>query len=377
MVDLGGREGSLESQRGHETLGERRPVDVREGDLVGVHVTGRATELGRPGKERELPQLLLKTGDEHLELLAEPCRSGRLTMRPGEHRDILPSLNIGCQNGDHLFQSGNIFILKSLLEHQRLGRVVDVLRGQPEVDELLPAGYSKSLEILLDEVFNGFDIVVGDLLDVLHLPGVFRSHRLIKHTQTGEEFIAGQPRAFAEVRELGQRNFAQGDEIFHLHAYTVANQGELAEILSQRCGFGSIATIDRGHCQKRMKVHIHVRLFFYDVHIIAGFRKPEVLAGELFQSVFTVGQTVDLTVHVLDLGAVPLNQPFLTADLKTSLDPTDNVVLVDKAHHDGEKNSHADGIADKGAPFSVLAIQIPIPDVLELSHCFRTIFVQK
>ena len=125
------------------------------------------------------------------------------------------------------------------------------------MDELLPAGYSKSLEILLDEIFNGLDIVVGDLLDVLYLLGVFRSHRLIKLTQTGEEFIAGQSRAFAEVRELWQRNFAQGDEIFHLHAYAVTDQGELAEILPQRGGFGGIPTIDRGHRQKRMKIHIH------------------------------------------------------------------------------------------------------------------------
>ncbi len=113
------------------------------------------------------------------------------------------------------------------------------------MDELLPTGYSKSLEVVFDEIFNGLDIVVGDLLDVLHFLGVFRSHRLIEPTQAGEQLFASHSSTFTEISELRQRNLAQGDEIFHLHTYTVANQGELAEVLSQRCGFGSIATINR------------------------------------------------------------------------------------------------------------------------------------
>ncbi len=245
------------------------------------------------------------------------------------------------------------------------------------MDELLPAGYSKSLEVVLDEIFNGLDIVVGDFLDVLHFLGVFRSHRLIEPAQAGEQIISGHPRTFTEVRKLGQRNPAQSDEIFHLHAYTVADQGELAEVLSQRCGFGSIATIDRGHCQKRMKVHIQVKLFFYDVHIVALLGESEILTGESLQGILAVGKAVYLAVHVLDLRAVLFNQSFLIADLEAGLDPADDVVLIDKPHHDDEKGGGANGITDKRTPFSILAIQFPIPDILELSHCDRTIFVQK
>ena len=108
---------------------------------------------------------------------------GRLAVSLGEHGDILPGLDIGGKDGDYLVECGKIFILKGFLQHQRLRGVVDVLRGEAEMDELLPAGYSKSLEILLDEIFNGLDIVVGDLLDVLYLLGVFRSHRLIEPAQ--------------------------------------------------------------------------------------------------------------------------------------------------------------------------------------------------
>ncbi len=236
------------------------------------------------------------------------------------------------------------------------------------MDELLPAGYSKSLEVVLDEIFNGLDIVVGDFLDVLHFLGVFRSHRLIEPAQAGEQLIAGHSCAFSEVRKLGQRNPAQGDEIFNLHADTVADQGELAEILSQRCGFGSIATIDRGHCQKRMKVHIQVKLFFYDVHIVTRLGESEVLTGELFQRILAVGQTVDLAVHILDLGAVSLDQPFLIADLKTGLDPADYVVLIHETDHDNENGGRHDGISDKGTFLRVPSILAGVPDVLELSH---------
>ena len=101
------------------------------------------------------------------------------------------------------------------------------------MDELLPAGYSKSLEFLFYEIFNGLDIVVGDFLDVLHLLRVLRSHRLVELAQAGEQFITAHPGAFSEVGELRQRNLTKGDEIFHFHAYAVADQGELAEILSQ------------------------------------------------------------------------------------------------------------------------------------------------
>ena len=112
-----------------------------------------------------------------------------------------------------------------------------------------------------------------------------------------------------------------------------------------------------------MKVHIQVKLFFYDVNVIARLGESEVLAGEPFQGILAVGQAVNLTVHILDLGAVPLDQLFLIVDLE--------------AGPDEENGGDANGITNKRAPFSVLPIQITIPDVPELSHCFRTIFVQK
>jgi hypothetical protein len=126
-----------------------------------------------------------------------------------------------------------------------------------------------------------------------------------------------------------------------------------------------------------MKVHIQVKLFFYDVNVIAMLGESEVLAGEPFQGILAVGQAVNLTVHILDLGAVPLDQLFLIVDLEAGPDPADDVVLSDKSHHDEENGGDANGITNKRAPFSVLPIQITIPDVPELSHCFRTIFVQK
>ncbi len=60
VVNLGGRERSPEAQRSHEPVGESRPVDVRESDLMGVHITGRAAELGWPSQLAELAKLLVK-----------------------------------------------------------------------------------------------------------------------------------------------------------------------------------------------------------------------------------------------------------------------------------------------------------------------------
>ena len=77
---------------------------------------------------------------------------------------------------DNILEGGNIFIFKSFLEHQGLGGVVDVLGGQSEVNELFPGGKPESVESFLDVIFNGLDIVVGDLLYILDFRGIFRGH---------------------------------------------------------------------------------------------------------------------------------------------------------------------------------------------------------
>ena len=75
-----------------------------------------------------------------------------------------------------------------------------------------------SVEALLEEVFHGLHVVVGHGLDVFHALRVGLGEVAVDVAQLAE-LGAVNP------LELGQRNFAQGDEILHLHIHAVANEG--------------------------------------------------------------------------------------------------------------------------------------------------------
>ena len=77
---------------------------------------------------------------------------------------------------------------------------------------------------------------------------------------------------------------------------------------------------------------------------------------------------MDLAVHLLDLGAVPLDLSFLAADLESGLYPADYVVLVHETDQDNKQGCGYNGLADEGAFIGVPAIFTGVPDVLEFSH---------
>ena len=92
MLDLGGREGTLQAKRRYEIIAEGYPVNVRICDFVRIHIAGGAAEFGRIGQERELSELFFQTDLIDLELFSETGRGCRLTMGLREHRNIFPLL---------------------------------------------------------------------------------------------------------------------------------------------------------------------------------------------------------------------------------------------------------------------------------------------
>lgn len=46
MLDLGGRERTLQAQRRYEIIAEGYPVNVRVCDFVRIHIAGGAAEFG-------------------------------------------------------------------------------------------------------------------------------------------------------------------------------------------------------------------------------------------------------------------------------------------------------------------------------------------
>ena len=83
--------------------------------------------------------------------------------------------------------------------------------------ELLIGLQPEGVHFLLDDVLDGFDVVVGDRFDLLHALGVGRCEIEVQGAQ-GCEF------RMVDVRQLGQRQLAQRDEILHFDADAVADE---------------------------------------------------------------------------------------------------------------------------------------------------------
>mmetsp|Transcript_106938 Transcript_106938/g.319764 ORF Transcript_106938/g.319764 Transcript_106938/m.319764 type:complete len:425 (+) Transcript_106938:335-1609(+) len=201
-----------------ELICEGPPVDVLVRHQVGIHVPCGPPKLARVRDLPQEPELSLQTLDEDLELLREVRRRGRLPMGLGEHRHV-PLRQLPPQRLQEPLQAGNKPLLERVLQEQGRRRVVDVLAGQRKVHILLEGLQAQGVELLLDEVLHGLDIVVGDLLRCLDLAGIFkaqvgRNSPQLRHP-IGGEVLAG--------RQL----LHEGEEILNLNVHAVPDEAIL------------------------------------------------------------------------------------------------------------------------------------------------------
>ena len=66
--------------------------------------------------------------------------------------------------------------MNRFLKGKRYGCVVDILRSKSEMDKFNPFAKTGLLKPVLDEIFDGFHIMVCDLLNVFHLGSILGSH---------------------------------------------------------------------------------------------------------------------------------------------------------------------------------------------------------
>ncbi len=105
------------------------------------------------------------------------------------------------------------------------------------MDELLETLQSEGVHLLFDEVFDGLHVVVRRGLDLLHAGCVGLGEVAVYGPQVVEA-------CRIEIGQLRQRQLAQGDEIFHLDTYAVADQCLFGEIGGQRLGSLAVAAVD-------------------------------------------------------------------------------------------------------------------------------------
>ena len=95
---------------------------------------------------------------------------------------------------------------------------------------------SQGVHLLFDEVFDGFHVVVGGLLDLFHALGVAQAEVFVNPPQ-------GSVLPFVEPSELGQGQLAQGDKIFDLDLHAIADQGVFGKITTQCFDFPAVTTV--------------------------------------------------------------------------------------------------------------------------------------
>jgi hypothetical protein len=157
-------------------------------------------------------------------------------------------LSLGLKICYDLLQGRQHHRLPGLFQGEGHGRVVDILGGQAEVDELLVFSQAQSIEDLLDVILHRLDIVVGGFFDLLD-PG------RIRHGEGSAGFMQTIEYRRVHTRQLGQGQPAQGNEVFDLHPHPVADQGAFAEIVGQGGGGPPVSAVHRGNGGQGGKCH--------------------------------------------------------------------------------------------------------------------------
>ena len=103
--------------------------------------------------------------------------------------------------------------------------------------------YSQPVETVLYEILDSLDVVVGGLFNLLHLQGVFDCEAAVDLAQVVEQSLV-------EIFQLGQRQFAQRDEIFNLDSYAVSDKCKFRKVFAQSFGLQVITSVNgRDGCQ--------------------------------------------------------------------------------------------------------------------------------
>ncbi len=109
--------------------------------------------------------------------------------------------------------------------------------------------FRKLFGLLLEQVLNGFHVVVGGALELLDAFGVGHVKVFCQAIQDRVGF-GGEGRDFADARVSGEAL-----QPAHFDLYTEANQTIFAENRAQAGGLAAIAAINRGYGGQGRKLH--------------------------------------------------------------------------------------------------------------------------
>eukprot|EP00754_Rhynchopus_humris_P038012 Rhum_TRINITY_DN20712_c0_g1::Rhum_TRINITY_DN20712_c0_g1_i1::g.171949::m.171949 len=229
-----------------EVVRELLPVHVREGCEVRVHVARRSTELARLRHRLQQGQLPLDALDEHLHLLRHVRGRRGLAVGARQHGEV-PLVKRLAQLRKELLDGRVVLLLQGVLDQQRNGGVVDVLRREGKVDPLLVVLQTDGVHGVLQEVLDGLDVVVRRLLRRLDLRGAL-------HVEVLDQQAQGVQLGVRDV--LAVRDGAhQLRKVLDFDMRAVLDEPELAVELGQVLRRTAVATVNRRHGRELRQIH--------------------------------------------------------------------------------------------------------------------------
>ncbi len=188
----------------HKGFGDLCPVGVWVGDVVRVVIAYSPIDLavywGVLDALISVAEAFCKVGD----LFSEGGGGGGLSVCARKHRECGVLV---CEIGECAVEGLQVRekdVVSGFLEHQGVGEVVDIFGGTGKMQEFL-VGMERGLglEAFFEEVFDGFDIVVGGLFDVFDAKGVLWGE--VEKDIIEEGFVLfGEWRKFGDLRMFGK-----------------------------------------------------------------------------------------------------------------------------------------------------------------------------
>ena len=131
-----------------------------------VEIAHRTVHLGRHHETVDLERLTLQALRDNRQLLADRSRRSRLAVGVRKHRHLRPLLGHGGDFARHFVHRLAENRL-AVAEHERMRHVVYIFGSASEVDEFSAFFKRGAGDLLLEEVFNRLDVVIGGFLKMV------------------------------------------------------------------------------------------------------------------------------------------------------------------------------------------------------------------
>src|SRR5688572_32211686 len=167
---------------------------------MGIEITSGSSKFCTEWNSNKLLYLVLDSLHKNHYFLTESCRARRLTMGMCQHWDSLPGVSQQFEFSVQVKKSGQVFILDCMFPKEWDCGIVYVLGGKTEMNPFCVFLTLVLFQFILNVILHGFDVVVGNIFNLLYFLRVFQPEILSQAVQVFDYF-AGKFEKFFLFKE--------------------------------------------------------------------------------------------------------------------------------------------------------------------------------